>query len=423
MKTLVVTFSEVTATLLGEAGHERVILLTTDKFKADAEALAESNPDRYVVRHVRGNVVDPAEWFKEISAVVQHEKAHGHSVEIDVTGGNKPMSLGAYAAAEFHGLKAAYLVHEIPRRNGASSKAPPHREPPRVIGYKEVFSVREELDLDMVASADNAYRFGRFDVAAALYERVNKDITPRATFLARLSKARQAWLDGHYVVARDELRAAQIERPQPWDMVADALSPSGENEPPYPFELSPTIFAAWLKDRRHAIAVRRKGGQWPTDVARDAWLLIEELAKRVLATWIRNGATLRRGSSSLAADALREMTVGQLFQLICDKRCRDDTVEQVSAQDEARFVSLCTALRGAELPKVRGRRRFEGIEIRNRIAHGGANLQSVESWLRRVLGDEMLLDQLIQACMPPGVSTPEPSPLEDPERISQRLAG
>lgn len=418
MRTLITFYSNVTRALIQHVTHQRIIVLVNADYQSGSADLFGSNPDRLVPKHVDRDADEPVPWYEEISKLIQEERDAGNDVEVDLTAGKKSMSLGAYAAAEFHSARSTYLKHVVPgpRREPSS---PPEFE---IIGSANVVSIRDELGLDWLTSADNAFKLGRFDAASELYAHAAEAKAPGADVLVELSNARQAWLDGQYVIAEATWPSKAGSLPQPWGSVANSLSASPGQDPKQPFEFPPTPFALWLQDRRFALHLRRDGGHALTDVAREAWLLIEEISKASIRAWMLKQADLRRGQQSCGAEKLADFTLGRLLHLICTGSAGDWQLVGLSRHEKEPILTLCDALRGRHLPSIGGRRRFEGLEVRNGLAHGSAKPAEVHKWVSSALAQHGPLDQLIHACMPPGVNAPAPSPLEDPAQIRRKLS-
>lgn len=420
MRTLIVFYSNVTAALVRRVPHDRIIVLVNADYLSGWTDLIGSDPDRLIPIHVDRDANDPVPWYEEVSNRIQQERAAGHDVEVDLTAGKKPMSLGAYAAAEFHSVRSTYLKHVVPgpRREPATAPQFEIKEPVNVV------SIRDELGLDWLTSADNAFRLGRFDTASELYERAAKANAPGADVLVAVSKARQAWLEGHYVIAHDSWPSKAGRLPQHWLLVANALSSFREQGLEHPFELDESPFALWLRDRAFALELRRRGSHALTDVARVAWLLIEELLKRVLRDRMSQGHQLKDNGRRRPSKTLRKLTLGPLLGLVCDSKSGRWELTSSSASAKDPLVIPCQKLRGRPLPGTENAEvpRYEGLEVRNRLAHGGATAEDVKKWVEVALAQHGPLDQLIQACMPPGVNAPAPSPLEDPEQIRRQLA-
>lgn len=406
MRTLIALYSNVTQALLDIIKPERVVLIASETFRDGAAALRElesaSYPGGIHLYIEEADPNDPTPWQQIVARHIQAERRAGHEVTVDVTGGKTPMTLGAYAAAEQGSTPTAYLASQW---SNEAQRAMP-------MGLINIPSVRDILGLDWLTSADNAFTLGRFDAASALYARAAEAGARGADVLVRLSRARQAWLDGHYAVARsqwpNELEDAV---PVPWNLLVGRLA--GKRA----YELDDESFGAWLRDRRVALRLRHQQRHASQDVAREAFHLVEVILRSALARWLNGGGQLVHADGQLGdarVDGKDKLTLGLLFGLACEGHAREWVLRGVPADRRERVASPCRAIRGEK---------NAGLEIRNGLAHGYARLKDVERWVESALADKGPLEQLIRACIPFSERVREPSSLEQPEQVRQIFSG
>lgn len=403
-----VSAAEATDALVERLGCERVALLATPSLREEAEVVQSvlatrlEGGARVEVREEDPN--DATAWHRVFADVIARERAAGREVLVDVTGGKKPMSLGAYAAAEAHGAPVVYLVHDI------SSGRP---QPTRV---SMVPSIREALGLDWLVAADEAFARARFDTAARLYERAGH-AGARVDVLVRLANARQAWLEGHYRVAC-RLWPDPQPRPVPWNLLAGRLTGRRESA------LEEDAFAAWLDDRRRALALRLAGGHGAPDVARSAWQFLETLLRFVLSRWLQAGATLTHGGDSLGPADVQgnggaRLTVGPLLGLVVEGTAAGPAgrlrLTHAPGREQRAVEPSLRELRGAQRGAL-----HEGLEVRNGLAHGYADLGEVERWVGRATRPGGSLEALVTEVLGWLPSPPSPGPLENPRAWRER---
>lgn len=405
MHTLIAVFSGATEAVLDAVQPERVVLIASAAFRDNAAAFRDLYAHRFrggIELHVENHDPNaPTPWQTVIERHIGRERDLGHSVTVDVTAGTVPMSLGAYTAAEHTGSPTAYLASTWDDET--------RRRTP--IGLVAVPSVRNILGLDWLLAGDKAFALGQFDTANALYAQAGVVKASCGDVLAKLARSRRAWLDGHYVVARAHWPREVGPEPMPWNLLVGRLA--GKR----PYEVDDQAFAAWLRDRRYAVRLRYERSHAPQDVAREAWNLVEVVLRATLRRWQNQGAQLldadgRQGD--VGVDSKDKFTLGPLLGLVCDGRAGEWTLRDLHPGQQEPVASPCRAFLGKN--KV-------GLEVRNGLAHGYAQLNQVELWVAEALERNGPFDQLIQACMPPGVTAPEPSPLEDPKELRKRLAG
>lgn len=405
MRTLIAIYSNVTQSLLDLIEPDRLILIASTTFREGAVGLCELYELRFPggvdLRIKDEDPNDPTPWQKIVSRHIHEERSRGNDVTVDVTGGKTPMSLGAYAAAEQASAPTTYLASTW---DDEARRAMP-------IGTVEIPSVRSILGLDWLTAGDKAFALGQFDAASELYGRASDVNAPVAGLLAKLAKARRAWLDGHYAVARAQWPKELGAEPTPWNLLVGRLA--GKRA----YELDDEAFGSWLRDRHFALRLRHQKGHAAQDVAREAWQLIEVVARATLRGWLAEGGELLHVTGEHGdprVDGRDKMTLGLLLGLICEGHAADWTLRNVPIAHREQMAVPSRALRGRDKA---------GLEVRNGLAHGYAQLKDVERWVADALDRGSALDSLIQACTPPALKVQEPSPLEDPERIRRRLGG
>lgn len=382
---------------------DRVVLVTTPEAREEAVvAIAVLGlPGDPLVYDL--DPIDPVAWHEALRALIAAEKAAGCDVTVDITGGKKPMGFGAYAAAEEARVPTIYV--DTPRGDIRTSDSM----------LVEIPSVREVLGLDWLRAGDEAYRLAHYDGAAELYRRAAGLGGPRtagADRCARAARARSAWLAGHFGVARRLWPPDAVPVPQPWKLLAGRLKGASAREE----GLSDDAFAAWLADRALALELRRHGKHALEAVAGAALAAAEIAARFCLRRWALRGATVRWGDTTLAPDDLTTaapdpLTFGPVLGLVCDGFAtrRKERLELHDAPEPEIVPArkLFKALRGKPM---RGGK-FEGVEIRNGLAHGYVELEDVERWNEEALPQLAKLTNLLLSWLG---GHPAPAPSEDP---------
>lgn len=405
-RTLIAIYSNATEALIEHKKAERLVLIASKGMETEARAFAELHGSKYpnglVFDDRDESPHDPGPWYAIILDYIRREREGGFEVIVDITAGTKPMTLGAYAAAEVSSAETSYLASEYDRQAKRTD----------VLGLVHLLSVRESLGLDWLSAGDKAFELGRFDAASELYARAGEANAEGASVLVQLARARQAWLDGHYLVAKslwpkDELGS----EPQPWNLLIGRLAGK------HAYELDSESFATWALDRRKALYLRYEKGHAAQGIAREAWQLIETILRATLHDWISQGAKLisredgKQGDANV--DGRTRLTLGPLIGLICDARNRDWELRGVDESTRAPFGEAAKKLRGMSIEEA-GSFKYSGLEVRNGLAHGYAKLKDVESWLDDALARRGALEKLIDAALPSGSRARAPSPLEDP---------
>jgi hypothetical protein len=115
-------------------------------------------------------------------------------------------------------------------------------------------------------------------------------------------------------------------------------------------------------------------------------------------------------------DAKHKLTLGALMGLVCDGTGGGGELLKLSgvpSKQREPLAAACGALRGK---KRRGL--YEGLEVRNGLAHGYASLPEVQEWAEMALGPRGPLAKLAGAVMGSlHARSPKVGVLEDPFAI------
>lgn len=393
---------------------EAVVILTSDAVAAQKVLAAAGAPEAGVVflttpeKHDdarlvrdevgRGEVIalpaDPTSaeaWFDAVSRLLARLRVS--DVLVDITGGRKPMSVGAHLAAEVHGARVSYLADD---------------------SWRELPSLRERLTLK---AAHDAFGLAHFDAAAVLYER---SATPRGggapQAIAPVSRAYQAWLRGRYDRAATLWPPAAGPRPALWDRLRGRIKAAGGVE-----QLDEETFGTYWRDRARALGLAYANGHEPEEVAFAAWGLIESTLRWFLIREVRSGMAVLRGAARLeperfATTSGEKVTLGVLVGLVCDGRSMGAeplTVEDARPSDG--WDGVAAALRALRRDDALNR-------VRNGLAHGFAEARHVSEWTERALGADGALGALGRASLGRCATQGEVTVIGDPEAVLREIA-
>jgi len=416
MRVLVVLGSraEIVERLLELERWSRVVVLTTALYEGEATAardlLGERVAEGYMVRVLEVDPNDPLGWQRAVSEAIQAEQAGSDDITVDVTGGTKPMTIGAYAASELCGVPAVYLASQWSEDRV-----------PRASEIRPLPAVRVELGLDLLAAADAAFALGHFDAARVLYEKLDRrKVAPAAGVLEKLAKARLAWVHGHHGNAVRSYPSQVGRTPTPWAflhgrMAAREASPSALDE---------DAMGAWLRDRLAVLDLLLRGGHAGQDVAGVAWGLIEAVARWLLRQSVEAGATITNGQGVLEADDLgtgsdTKITLGPLLGLLIDGR--SGGMQRLwQGKVPSRVERAQPALGGLRGTKREGK--YQGLEVRNGLAHGYASDDEVAGWNKHAVGAGGHVVALVTALGLPERAELAPGRLEDPAGVRAAMA-